>query len=400
MPLVLKDRVRETSITTGTGTLTLNGAVTGFQSFSVIGNSNTTYYAIVDVTTGAWEVGVGTYTASGTTLSRTTVLESSVGGGLVNFTSNIKDVFCTYPAEQAVTLDDVQTLTNKTLTSPVLVTPALGTPASGVMTNVTGTAAGLSIGGNAATATNASTVTTNANLTGAVTSVGNAASLGSFTSAQLATALTDETGSGANVFATSPTLVTPALGTPSSGVVTNLTGTASININGTVGATTPAAASVTTLTASADSSFTSTGAVQLSSGTTAERPAGAAGKLRFNNTTTQFEGFNGTAWASVGGAAISNDTATATDVFPLFSNATSGTALTVFTGNARLLYRPSTGELKSSVLNATNGIVINSQTVAASYSIAAGGNGMSVGPITVASGQTVTVASGSRWVVL
>jgi len=171
-------------------------------------------------------------------------------------------------------------------------------------------------------------------------------------------------------------------------------------LNGTVGATTPAAASVTTLTASSDSSFTSTGAVQLSSGTTAQRPSGAAGKLRFNNTTTQFEGFNGTAWASVGGAAISNDTATATDVFPLFSNATSGTALTVFTGNARLLYRPSTGELKSSVLNATNGIVINSQTVAASYEIAAGGNGMSVGPITVASGQTVTVASGSRWVVL
>ena len=134
-------------------------------------------------------------------------------------------------------------------TSPTLVTPALGTPASGIMTNVTGTATALNIGGNAATATNASTVTTNANLTGAVTSVGNAASLGSFTSAQLATALTDETGTGANVFATSPTLVTPALGTPSSGIVTNLTGTASININGTVGATTPAAGSFTTVRA-------------------------------------------------------------------------------------------------------------------------------------------------------
>jgi hypothetical protein len=97
---------------------------------------------------------------------------------------------------------------------------------------------------------NAATVTTNANLTGAVTSVGNASSLGSFTSSQLATALTDETGSGANVFATSPTLVTPALGTPSSGVVTNLTGTASININGTVGATTATTGAFTSLTAS------------------------------------------------------------------------------------------------------------------------------------------------------
>jgi hypothetical protein len=179
-----------------------------------------------------------------------------------------------------------------------------------------------------------------------------------------------------------------------------LTGTASININGTVGATTPATAAVTVLTASDDSAFTSTGAVQLSAGTTGQRPTGAAGKLRFNSTTTQFEGYNGSSWASVGGAAISNDTTTATDVFPLFANATSGTALTVFTGNSKLLYKPSTGELKSSVLNASNGIVVNNQTVATSYAIASGENAMSVGPITVASGQSVTVASGSRWVVL
>lgn len=105
-------------------------------------------------------------------------------------------------------------------TSPTLVTPALGTPSSGVATNLTGTASGLTAG----------TVTTNANLTGAVTSVGNATSLGSFTSANLASALTDETGSGANVFATSPVLVTPALGTPSSGVGTNITGIPAANI--------------------------------------------------------------------------------------------------------------------------------------------------------------------------
>jgi hypothetical protein len=94
-----------------------------------------------------------------------------------------------------------------------LVTPALGTPSALVGTNITGTASGLTAGN----------VTTNANLTGAITSVGNAASLGSFTSAQLATALTDETGSGANVFATSPTLVTPVLGTPTSGTLSSCT---------------------------------------------------------------------------------------------------------------------------------------------------------------------------------
>jgi hypothetical protein len=99
-------------------------------------------------------------------------------------------------------------------TSPTLVTPALGTPSALVGTNITGTAAGLTAGN----------VTTNANLTGAVTSVGNATSLGSFTSANLAGALTDETGTGSAVFATSPTLVTPILGTPQSATLTNATG--------------------------------------------------------------------------------------------------------------------------------------------------------------------------------
>lgn len=102
MALVLKDRVKETSTTTGTGTFTLAGAVSGFQSFSVIGNANTTYYTIVDSSAGTWEVGIGTYTSSGTTLSRDTVLESSNSGSKVNFASGTKDVFCTYPAERAV----------------------------------------------------------------------------------------------------------------------------------------------------------------------------------------------------------------------------------------------------------------------------------------------------------
>jgi len=99
-------------------------------------------------------------------------------------------------------------------TSPTLVTPALGTPSALVGTNITGTASGLTAGN----------VTTNANLTGAITSVGNATSLGSFSSANLLAALTDETGTGSAVFATSPTLVTPILGTPTSATLTNATG--------------------------------------------------------------------------------------------------------------------------------------------------------------------------------
>jgi hypothetical protein len=100
MALVVKDRVQETSTTTGTGTFTLAGAVTGFQSFSVIGDGNTTYYAIVGGT--EWEVGLGTYTSSGTTLSRTTILESSNSGSAVNFSAGTKNVFVTYPAEKSV----------------------------------------------------------------------------------------------------------------------------------------------------------------------------------------------------------------------------------------------------------------------------------------------------------
>ena len=105
MALVLKDRVKETTLTTGTGTVTLAGAAAGFQSFSVVGNGNTTYYAIVDNTAGDWEVGIGTYNSSGTTLARTTVLSSSAGGAAVSFAAGSKDVFCTYPSEKSVYRD-------------------------------------------------------------------------------------------------------------------------------------------------------------------------------------------------------------------------------------------------------------------------------------------------------
>jgi hypothetical protein len=172
MALVIADRVRETSTTTGTGTLTLAGAVSGFQTFSTaIGNTNTCYYTIVNGS--EWEVGLGTVAAG--TLARTTVLKSSNAGSAVDFSAGTKDVFATYPGDKAVYKDsagdvvglkigtnvqawdadldtwagktapsgdvvgtsDTQTLTNKTLTSPTLTTPALGTPSSGNLTSCT-----------------------------------------------------------------------------------------------------------------------------------------------------------------------------------------------------------------------------------------------------------------------
>jgi hypothetical protein len=105
MALVLADRVQETTTTTGTGSVTLLGAVTGFQSFAVVGNGNTTFYTIADQGGANWEVGIGTYSTTGPTLARTTVLSSSNGGSLVTFTAGTKTVFVTYPSEQSVNLD-------------------------------------------------------------------------------------------------------------------------------------------------------------------------------------------------------------------------------------------------------------------------------------------------------
>ena len=120
MALVLADRVQETTTTTGTGSVTLLGAVTGYQSFAVIGNTNTTFYTIADQGGANWEVGIGTYSTTGPTLARTTVLASSNSGSLVNFTAGTKTVFVTYPSEKSVNLDSSGNVS------------ALGTVASGV----------------------------------------------------------------------------------------------------------------------------------------------------------------------------------------------------------------------------------------------------------------------------
>jgi len=129
MALILADRVRETSTTTGTGALTLAGAVVGYQTFSsAIGNTNTTYYAISNPGVAEWEVGIGTYATSGNTLTRTTIIKSSNSNNAVNFSAGTKDVFVTYPATKSVYLDASGNAS------------ALGTPASGTVTNLTGTA--------------------------------------------------------------------------------------------------------------------------------------------------------------------------------------------------------------------------------------------------------------------
>ena len=106
MALVLNDRVKETSTTTGVGAMALGGAATGFETFAAgVGNSNTTYYAIWNQGTTEWEVGLGTLDGTSANLTRTTPISSSNSDAAVNFTCGTKDVFCTLPASKSVYLD-------------------------------------------------------------------------------------------------------------------------------------------------------------------------------------------------------------------------------------------------------------------------------------------------------
>ena len=668
MALALQDRVQETTTTAGTGTITLLGAVTGYQTFAAVGDGNTTYYCIAGSGTTEWEVGIGTYTLSGTTLSRTTVLASSNGGSLVTFSAGSKSVFVTYPAEKSVNLDAAGNAS------------ALGTPVSFVGTNITGTAASLTAGAATALATartiagvsfdgtaniaipidnlsdvvidtpvvnqllgynGTNWINTNAPSAGAgagvvlynatpvisalgtqsnvsvatlasvpvvtaeQTATGTAASntilFSAFISGPLnrtvidsgiwdfsnwigvdsaagsnkltrqvytsipfvtgtvtmtgtgtsrtatasagtpfATAVIDAsatnttasylqtpaglyqitartsdtvvtignvpttytnetavagtvlkklfgittpeinnitpdyglyevtttaasyaittatgvgilgffvcsttntitvtydgtehnthvntplvnvhnelaglnggtsneyyhstlaeyTGTGTGVFVrdTNPILVTPALGTPTALVGTNITGTATaftasnVTTNANLTGEATSVGNAATLTNSAVIGKVITGYTS------------GAGTVAATDTLLQaIQKLNGNTAAIAGGAALSNDTATATPLYPIFAAATTGTPSTVYTSNANYLYTPSTGALQAKEVVASNGLFVNNLTVGSNYTIPTGYSASSVGPITVSGGVAVTIPSGSRWLVL
>ena len=266
--------------------------------------------------------------------------------------------------------------------SPTLITPALGTPSALVGTNITGTASGLTAGN----------VTTNANLTGAVTSVGNATSLGSFSSANLLGALTDETGTGSAVFATSPTLVTPILGTPTSATLTNATGlplttgvTGQLPVaNGGTGTATPSIVAGTNVTVTG----TWPNQTIAASGGGGGTPGGSTTQVQYNNAGA-FGGItgatsNGTALTLVAPVLGTPASATLTNAtgLPLSTGVTGtlpvangGTGQTSYT-DGQLLIGNSTGNTltKATLTAGTNVTITNA---AGAITIAASGGGSS-----------------------
>ena len=331
-----------------------------------------TYGRVTTITTAANPQGTvtsvsGTGTVSGLTLTGTVTSSGSLtlGGALAvtpsDFASQTANTFLAAPngapgtpTFRAIVAADVPTLNQNT---------------TGTAANVTGTVA-IANGGSGQTTAQ---LAMNA-FAGAVTS-------GSYLR-----------GNGTNVVMnTIQAADVPTLNQNTTGTASNVTGTVAI-ANGGTGQTTAVNAF------DALSPTTTKGDLIVSNGTDNVRLGVGADTFAL---VADSAAATGVKWASVGASlTIANDTTTATNLYPTFLTATSGTATTLYTGNAKLLYKPSTGELTAPAHISSNGITINSTTVSTSYTIASGTAGLSAGPMTISSGVVVTVASGSRWVVM
>ena len=461
MALVVADRVQETSVTSGTGTLTLAGAVSGYQTFSsAIGNGNTTYYTIYDATAQVWEVGIGTVGAG--TLARTTVLSNSLGTTAnINLAGNSAAVFCTYPAEKSVNLDASGNV------SP------LGTIASGTWQ---GTTVGVAYGGTGVTASsgansvvlrdadqniNVNSVTQN--LTKTVSAAGTTTLTTASSHFQVLTGTTTQTyklpdatslptgsiwvfdnDSTGNLYITDyangpvdtvapggyTTVFLEANGTVAGewgrfGMLPNEVnwGTNSLDLGGSTtitngiwngntiaynyggtGLTTFSAANYALY--SIDASTLTAGTLPIAAGGTGQTTANAAfnalapSQASANGKYLTSDGTN-TSWGTISmGITVSNDVSSSSAIYPLFTTATSGTISTEYVSNTKLQYTPSSGLFSSPIINASSGIFYNSNTVSSDVTISTGNNGLSAGAMTISGGVTVTVASGANWQVL
>ena len=457
MALVLANRVQESATANTTVSFTLTGAVLGFQTFAVIGDTNTTFYSATD-TTGNWEVGLGTYSTTGPTLTRTTIYASSNGGLAETFVDPVT-VFVTYPSGKSVNLDGSGNVS------------ALGTVSSGTWQ---GSTVGVAYGGTGVTTSSGanSVMLRDANQNVAVnrlnqsnTDISAAGGTTALTAASSYSQTLIGTGGQTYTMPDATTLTTGvafvfnnnatgtltlqdyasgSIGTITSGGAAELVllanstvagtwdvhgflpenvtwGTNALNLNSTVitggtwqgGTVQPAygGTGLTTFTG-ANNALYSTGATTLTAGTL-PIVAGGTGQTTANDAfnalapsqTSQSgkylttDGTN-TSWGTVNAPpSLSNDTSTASNLYPIFAAATTGTPSTLYTSNAQYLYKPSTGELSVKAPRGYNGVIVNSQTVTENYVITSSDNGGSFGPITVTTGS-ITVSSGAVWTVV
>ena len=381
MALVLADRVQQTGTANTTVSFTLSTTVSGYQSFAVVGNANTTYYGATD-TTGNWEVGIGTYATAGTLLTRTTILSSSNSGSAVTFSGTVT-VFVTYPSSRSIYADGTTLTATNSSILPIAsggtnstATATAGGSGYGTGTAHAYTAAGtsgnalISAGAGSPAFGNLALGIANTNVSGTLTVTNGGtgvATLSGIAFGNATSAFTAATGA----------QISTALGSTNiSGNAANVTGTVAVG-NGGTGATTLTANGVVYGNGTSAVGVTAAGTTgQVLIATTGSAPswgtAPAAGVTSLAGTANQI-----TASASTGAVTLSIPSA--------FTAPGSITATTTVTGTTLLATQP---------------FIVNSKTVTVSYSIPSGSSAMSAGPITVNSGITVTVPSGSKWVVL
>jgi hypothetical protein len=432
MALVLADRVQQTGTANTTVSFTLSGSVTGYQSFSVIGNTNITYYGATD-TSGNWEVGVGTYSTTGPTLTRDTIYSSSNSNLAVTFSGTVT-VFVTYPSGKSVNLDETGNVS------------ALGTVTSGVWNGTTipvaygGTGVTASSGANSVVLRDASQNITanrvnqsNTNTTAAegntVLTIGSSyiqtlvGTAGQTYTLPDATTLSTGVAFLFNNLATGTLTIRNNAAAIISTITSGGAGAVFLTENSTVGGTWDLHAYLPEGVTFGTNAF-NLGTAVISGGTwnggTIPTGFGGTGLTTFaaaNNalySTSASALVAGTLPAAAGGTGVtssgtvgnvltSDGTTWTSAAAPVSSPAGSNTQIQynnsgAFGASSALTFANST--LTAPVINASSGIFTSTNSITTSYTIPSGSNAMSVGPLTIAPGQTVTVPTGSRWVII